>query len=57
MAEYPLDEFMTEKKTMIMKPFIELYLEHLQETFPQELEVSISMTESTVFLIIENKRI
>jgi len=49
LAEYPLDEFMTEKKTMMMKPFIQSYLEYLQENHPQELDVSISMVESTVF--------
>jgi len=34
LAEYPLDEFMTEKKTMMMKPFIQSYLEYLQENHP-----------------------
>ena len=47
---YPTSEHISEKRLAIIKPFIELYLEFLQEKYSKELEISISLSSKTVFV-------
>ncbi len=46
--DFPTNSIISQKRISVLRPFIELYLEYLEEMYPKDLEISVSLSNKAV---------